>query len=79
VETTAILTPGTKIKLVFSLDDGNLDAAGYVARMDPGSGIAVQFKELNREAKEKMYRILEHVQKTNTFYNNRYFENLIKR
>jgi hypothetical protein len=39
----------------------------------------VQFKELNREAKEKMYRILEHVQKTNTFYNNRYFENLIKR
>jgi diguanylate cyclase (GGDEF)-like protein/putative nucleotidyltransferase with HDIG domain len=79
VETTAILTPGTKIKLVFSLEDGNLDAEGYVARMDPGSGIAVQFKELNREAKEKMYRILEHVQKTNTFYNNRYFENLLKR
>ena len=79
VETSAILTPGTKIKLVFSLDDGNLDAEGYVARMDPGSGIAVQFKELNREAKEKMYRILEHVQKTNTFYNNRYFENLLKR
>src|ERR1700730_5502675 len=79
VETTAILTPGTKIKLVFSLDDGNLDAAGYVARMDPGSGIAVQFKELNREAKERMYRILEHVQKTNTFYNNRYFGNLLKR
>ena len=79
VETSAILTPGTKIKLVFSLEDGNLDAQGYVARMDPGSGIAVQFKELNREAKEKMYRILEHVQKTNTFYNNRYFENLLKR
>jgi diguanylate cyclase (GGDEF)-like protein len=79
VETSAILTPGTKIKLVFSLEDGNLDAEGYVARMDPGSGIAVQFKELNREAKEKMYRILEHVQKTNTFYNNRYFENLLKR
>jgi len=79
VETSAILTPGTKIKLVFSLDDGNLDAEGYVARMDPGSGIAVQFKELNREAKERMYRILEHVQKTNTFYNNRYFENLLKR
>src|SRR5882762_5624506 len=78
-ETTAILTPGTKIKLVFSLDDGNLDAEGYVARMDPGSGIAVQFKELNREAKERMYRILEHVQKTNTFYNNRYFENLLQR
>ena len=79
VETSAILTPGTKIKLIFSLEDGNLDAEGYVARMDPGSGIAVQFKELNREAKEKMYRILEHVQKTNTFYNNRYFENLLKR
>src|ERR1700732_641227 len=29
VETSAILTPGTKIKLVFSLDDGNLDAEGY--------------------------------------------------
>jgi len=79
VETSAILTPGTKIKLVFSSDDANLDAQGFVARLDPGSGVAVQFKELNRDGKEKMYRILEHVQNTNTFYNNRYFENLLKR
>jgi len=78
VETSTILSPGTKIKLGFSMDDPTLVAEGVVARLDPGSGIAVQFKEMNREARERMFRILEFVQKTTTFFNNRYLNSLTK-
>jgi len=49
-----------------------------VARLDPGSGVAVQFRELNREARDRMLKILEFVQKTTTFYNNRYLNSLTK-
>jgi diguanylate cyclase (GGDEF)-like protein/putative nucleotidyltransferase with HDIG domain len=79
VETSAIVSPGTKLKVVFSLDDGALSADGVVARIDPGSGVAVQFKEMTREGREKMFKVIEFVQKATTFYNNRYFENLLKR
>jgi diguanylate cyclase (GGDEF)-like protein/putative nucleotidyltransferase with HDIG domain len=79
VETSAILSPGSKLKLGFSMDDGSLSADGVVARIDPGTGIAVQFQEMNREARAHMFKILEFVQKTTAFYNNRYFENLLKR
>ena len=76
VETSAILTPGTNLKLVFSIDDGKLHTEGTVARIHPGSGIAVQFRELNREDKVRMHRILEFVQNSTTLYDNRYYEKL---
>jgi len=79
IETSAIVSPGTKINLGFSMDDGALSAEGVVARLDPGSGVAVQFREVNREGRDRMLRVLEFVQKTNAFYNNRYFETLLKR
>jgi len=79
VETSAILAPGSNLKLVFSIDDGALSAEGSVARIHPGSGVAVQFKEMSRESREKMYRILEFVQSTTTVYNDRYLQNLSKR
>jgi hypothetical protein len=81
VETSAILVPGSSLKLVFSVDgnDGNLSAEGTVARIHPGSGIAVQFKEMSRESREKMYRILEFVQNSTTVYNDRYMQNLLRR
>jgi len=78
IETSTILSPGSKIKLGFSMDDASLSAEGVVARLDPGSGIAVQFREMNRDGRDRMFRILEFVQKTTAFYNNRYFENLTK-
>ena len=49
-----------------------------MTRLDPGAGAAVQFRELNREARERMFRVLEFVQKTTTFYNNRYLDSLTK-
>jgi diguanylate cyclase (GGDEF)-like protein/putative nucleotidyltransferase with HDIG domain len=81
VETSAILVPGSSLKLVFSVDgnDTNLSAEGTVARIHPGSGIAVQFKEMSRESREKMYRILEFVQNSTTVYNDRYMQNLLRR
>jgi diguanylate cyclase (GGDEF)-like protein/putative nucleotidyltransferase with HDIG domain len=79
VETSAILTPGTNLKLIFSIDDGKLHADGAVARFHPGAGIAVQFKELNREDKARMHRILEFVQNSTTLYDNRYYEKLADR
>jgi diguanylate cyclase (GGDEF)-like protein/putative nucleotidyltransferase with HDIG domain len=79
IETSAILSPGTKLKLGFSMDDGTLSTEGVVARNEPGLGVAVQFREMTREGREKMLKILEFVQKSTAFYNNRYFENLLKR
>jgi diguanylate cyclase (GGDEF)-like protein/putative nucleotidyltransferase with HDIG domain len=78
VETSAILTPGSDLKLVFSIDDGSLSMEGMVARTHPGSGVAVQFKEMSRESREKMYRILEFVQTSTTVYNDRYMQNLLR-
>jgi diguanylate cyclase (GGDEF)-like protein/putative nucleotidyltransferase with HDIG domain len=78
IETSTILAPGSKIKLGFSMDDPSLSAEGVVARLDPGSGIAVQFREMKREGRERMLRVLEYVQKTTTFYNNRYLNSLTK-
>jgi diguanylate cyclase (GGDEF)-like protein len=78
VETSSILTAGSKINLRFSMDDANLKAEGVVARLDPGAGIAVQFREVNREGRERMFKILEFVQKTTTFFNTRYLDSLTK-
>jgi hypothetical protein len=78
VETSSILTAGSKITLRFSMDDTNLAAEGVVARLDPGTGIAVQFREVNREGRERMFKVLEFVQKTTTFFNNRYLDSLTK-
>jgi diguanylate cyclase (GGDEF)-like protein/putative nucleotidyltransferase with HDIG domain len=78
IETSTIVAPGSKIKLGFSMDDPSLNREGVVARLDPGSGFAVQFREMNREGRERMFRILEFVQKTTTYYNNRYIDSLTK-
>ena len=78
IETSNILNPGSKIKLSFSMDDPGLSAEGFVTRLEPGSGAAVQFREMNREARDRMFRILEFVQKATTFYNNKYLDSLTR-
>ena len=78
VETSTILSAGSNLKLKVSMDDPGLWVEGMVARLDPGSGVAVQFRELNREGRERMFRILEFVQKTTTYFNNRYLDTLAK-
>jgi hypothetical protein len=79
VETSAIMPPGAKLKLIFSIDDGKLKAEGSVIRIDPGSGIAVQFNDMSREDREKMHKVLEFVHNTTMYYDNRYFTKLLNR
>src|SRR3984885_7434487 len=79
IETSAILKPGTIVKLGFSTDDGSMTAEGGVARIEPGGGLGVQFKELNREGRVRMLKILEYVRKTSAFYDSKYFSSLLKR
>ena len=79
VETSAILNPGSKVRLVFSIDDGTLDAEGNVGRIDPGVGLSILFREPGREGKDKMNRILDFVQKKSDLYDSHYLEKLIKR
>jgi diguanylate cyclase (GGDEF)-like protein/putative nucleotidyltransferase with HDIG domain len=78
VETSALLPAGSKLKVIFSIDDGRLQAAGFVVRIDPGSGIAIQFNDMNREDRDKMHKVLEFVHNSTMFYDNRYFSNLMK-
>jgi diguanylate cyclase (GGDEF)-like protein/putative nucleotidyltransferase with HDIG domain len=78
IETSTIVSPGSRIKLGFSMDDASLSAEGVVMRLDPGSGLAVQFPELNRDGRDRMFKIIEFVQKTTSFYNKRYLDSLAK-
>ncbi len=79
VETSAILAPGAKLKIIFSIDDDRLQAEGTVMRIDPGSGIAIQFHDMGREGREKMHRVLEFVHNTTMYYDNRYYSKLLNR
>jgi diguanylate cyclase (GGDEF)-like protein len=76
VETSVILPAGTKLKLVFSIDDGRLQAEGSVLRIDPGSGIAIQFSDMSRDDRAKIQQVMEYVQNATTAYDNRYFAQL---
>jgi diguanylate cyclase (GGDEF)-like protein/putative nucleotidyltransferase with HDIG domain len=77
VETSAILARNTKLKLNFSLDGDKLQTEGAVVRIDPGVGLAVTFKDMNREERQQMQRILEYVQNTSMFYDKRYSSKII--
>ena len=78
VETSALMPAGSVVKVIFSIDDGRLQAAGSVVRTDPGSGIAIRFNDMNREDREKMHKVLEFVHNSTMFYDNRYFSKLLK-
>jgi diguanylate cyclase (GGDEF)-like protein/putative nucleotidyltransferase with HDIG domain len=76
VETSAILPAGTILKLVFSIDDGKVQAEGSVLRLEPGSGVAIQFNETTRGDRGKIPLVMEYVQKASQMYDNKYMEKL---
>ena len=76
VETSVILAAGTKLKLVFSIDDGKLQAEGTVLRTDPGTGIAVQFGDMSRDDRAIIHRIVEYVQAATLKYDEQYVTKL---
>jgi diguanylate cyclase (GGDEF)-like protein/putative nucleotidyltransferase with HDIG domain len=77
VETSVILAAGTDLKLVFSIDDGKLQAEGRVLRLDPGSGIAVQFSDISRGDRANIQRVIEYVQRATKAYDNRYVTKML--
>jgi len=72
VETSMILPAGTTLKLAFSMEDGKMQAEGKVLRLEPGSGVAVQFADMSREDRAKIQKVMEYVQKTSRAYDKRF-------
>ena len=72
LETSAVLPPGSKLKILISDKGSQLTAEGTVTRMDLGLGVAVQFKEQNREDRNQMNRMLNAVQDNTLSYENQY-------
>ena len=77
VETSIILAAGTPLKLVFSIDDGRVQAEGSVLRLEPGSGIAIQFDETTRGDRGKIPQVMEYVQRASQEYDSSYYEKLL--
>jgi len=67
------------LKLVFSIDDNTLQAEGMVLRTDPGTGIAVKFKEGSREDRGYLQGILQFVERTTKAYDNHYLSKILSK
>ncbi len=78
VETSIIIPAGTPLKMVFSIDDGKVQAEGSVQRLEPGSGIAIQFNEATRGDRGKIFQVIEYVQKASQQYDSSYYEKLLE-
>jgi diguanylate cyclase (GGDEF)-like protein/putative nucleotidyltransferase with HDIG domain len=76
IETSVILAPESKLQLNFSIDDGSLQAEGSVVRADPGMGLAIKFKEGNRDSRANLQKILDFVDRTTRKYDNEYLARL---
>jgi diguanylate cyclase (GGDEF)-like protein len=76
IETSVILTPESRLQLNFSIDGGPLQAEGSVVRADPGMGLAIKFKEGNRDSRAHLQKILEFVERSTRMYDNEYLARL---
>jgi len=76
VETSIILAPDSRLLLNFSMDNNNLQAEGSVVRSDPGMGLAIKFKEGNRETRAHLQDILDFVDRATRLYDNEYLAKL---
>ena len=64
VETNALLTTTTKVKVAFSTDTGALEVAGAVVRNNPGAGVALQFDDVILGSRQTVKKILAFVEST---------------
>ena len=76
IETSVILAPEGKLLMTFSIDQNSLQAEGSVVRADPGMGLAIKFKEGNRDSRAHLQKILEFVDRTTRMYDNEYLARL---
>ena len=78
IETNVMLPPESKLTMNFSIDDGHLQAEGSVVRSDPGTGLAIKFKEGNRDDRAHLQQILDFVDRTTKMYDAQYISKLAK-
>src|SRR5580765_6635735 len=76
VETSVIMAPDSRLLLNFVIDDGPLTAEGNVVRSDPGMGLAIKFKEGNRENRAHLQKILDYVDNKTRAYDSEYLTRL---
>jgi hypothetical protein len=76
VETSVILAPESRLLLNFSMDNNNMQAEGNVVRSDPGMGLAIKFKEGNRDSRAHLQEILDFVDRATRIYDNEYLAKL---
>jgi diguanylate cyclase (GGDEF)-like protein len=76
IETSIILPPDGRLNINFSIDGGSMLADGSVVRCDPGMGLAIRFKEGNRDDRAHLQTILEFVARSAKSYDNEYLTKL---
>jgi diguanylate cyclase (GGDEF)-like protein/putative nucleotidyltransferase with HDIG domain len=76
IETTVMLAPDTKLLINFSMDGAPLQAEGSIVRSDPGVGLAIKFKEGNRDSRAHLQKILEFVDRSTRLYDQQYLAKL---
>ena len=64
VETSALLLPGSHVKLTFSVEQTTLSMQSDVVRMDMGIGAALKFCEPSHEDRASLQRMLEQLAKS---------------
>ena len=64
VETSALLLPGSHVKLTFSVEQTTLSMQSDVVRMDMGIGAALKFCDPSHEDRASLQRMLEQLAKS---------------
>jgi diguanylate cyclase (GGDEF)-like protein/putative nucleotidyltransferase with HDIG domain len=76
IETSIILPPDAKLLINFSMDGTPLQTEANVVRTDPGQGLAIKFKEGNRDSRAHLQKILEFVERATRLYDEQYLSKL---
>jgi diguanylate cyclase (GGDEF)-like protein/putative nucleotidyltransferase with HDIG domain len=76
IETSVVLAPDSRLHINFSMDGAAMLAEGSVVRADPGMGLAIKFKEGNRDDRAHLQTILEFVDQSAKSYDNEYLAKL---
>ena len=69
-------TADSRLLVNFAIDDGPLTAEGSVVRCDPGMGLAIKFKEGNRDNRAHLQKILDYVDSKTRAYDSEYLTRL---
>ena len=76
IETSVVLAADSRLNINFSIDGEALLAAGSIVRCDPGIGLAIKFKEGNRDDRAYLQKIVEFVDRSAKTYDNDYLAKL---